>query len=178
MDAINEAIVDTSDSRWKEAFKDRDYNKLAEAYVYRGTFMLPEDFSSSQITLFHKNIGAEQSIFINKKKIAANLKESEISKGFTLDKSILKPGKNVISIMGTPIPKKNEWDVPNRDPGLIQMITPPGSWKRELFNGLSQVIIQTKKEAGEITLTATSPGLKAGIIRLKARPVNIRPCLE
>jgi beta-galactosidase len=178
MDAINEAMEDASDLSWKEAFKERDYNKLAKAYVYRGTFTLPEDFSSSEITLFHKNIGAEQSIFINGKKIVANLKESEISKGFMLDKSILRPGKNVISIVGTPIPKKHEWDVPNRDPGLIQIITPPGSWKRKLFNGLSQVIIQTTKEAGEITLTATSPGLKAAIIKLKGIPVKTRPSLE
>jgi beta-galactosidase len=166
MDAEKEAIADVDDSNWKEAFKTRDYKNLAKAYIHRGSFTLPENFSSSQITLFHKNICTEQSIYINGKKIVENLKESDISKGFTIDKSILRPGKNVIVILGTPLPKKNDWDNPNRDPGLIQILTQPEPWKRKLFNGMLQVIVQSTKEAGEISLTATSPGLKDGVIKL------------
>lgn len=41
--------------------------------------------------------------------------------------------------------------------------------KRSLFNGLAQVIIQTTEGAGEVTLTATTPGLKSATITI---PVN------
>jgi beta-galactosidase len=178
MDAEKEAIAKVDDSNWKEAFKTRDYKNLAKAYIYRGTFMLPENFSSSRVTLLHLNICAEQNIYINGKKIAENLKVSDSNDGFIIDKSILKPGKNVIVILGTPLPKKHDWDIPNRNPGLIQVFTQPEPCKRKLFNGMAQVIVQTTKEAGEITLTATSPALKEGIIKLKVNQVTPLPYVK
>lgn len=178
MDAIHELGPDVNDGAWKEAFKNRDYRNLAKAYVYRGNFTMPENFSSSHLTLFYKNIGLEQTIYINGREIASNLKQSETGRGFVIDKSILKPGKNLIAILATPIPKRFDWENVNTDPGLIQMITPSEPWKRKLFNGLAQVIIQTTKEVGEITVTADAAGLKTGMLRLRANKVSLRPAVE
>jgi beta-galactosidase len=178
MNAINELAENIGDASWKEAFKNRDYKNLAAAYVYRGSFMLPQKYAASTLTLFYKNIGREQTIYINGKEIAAKLKENETGKGFVLDKNVLKPGKNLIAILATPIPKKYEWDNVNTDPGLIQMVTPAEPWKRKLFNGLAQVIVQTSREAGEIIVTATSPGLKSTTTTLKANAVTARPSVE
>jgi beta-galactosidase len=172
------SIQNLNDSDWKEAFKDRDYNNLPEAFIYRGTFTLPQDFSNSKITLFHKNICAEQSIYINGYKITGNLKVSDVSEGFIIDKKILKPGENIILISGTPLRKKYPWDVPNTDPGLIQVITPSENWKRALFNGLAQLIVQATKETGEVRVTASSPGLKSFTITLKVIKGEIRPSVE
>jgi hypothetical protein len=36
--------------------------------------MLPQNFSVSDLTLFYKNVGSEQSIYINGKDIAHNVK--------------------------------------------------------------------------------------------------------
>lgn len=178
MNEAAETGVDADDALWKEAFRNRDYKNLAKAYLYRGSFTLPANFTASELTLFYKNIGREQSLFINGKKIGENLKESETAGGFTLDKNSLKPGRNVIAIVATPIPKKYEWDNVNTEPGLIQMITPSEQWKRRLFNGLAQVIVQTTGKEGEITLTATSPGLKTTVLKLRATPVVKRPSVE
>jgi beta-galactosidase len=71
--------------------------------------------------------------------------------------------------VATPIPKKYDWDYVNTDPGLIQLVTAAQPWKRKLFSGLAQVIVQTTKEAGEITITATSSNLKAAVIRLNSK---------
>lgn len=172
------ADIDIDNGMWKDAFKNRDYDKLPEAYVHRGTFSLPENFSVSQITLFHKNICEEQSIYINGHRIAQGLKVSDKNNGFRLDRSILRAGENSIVIAGTPLRKKHVWDVPNADPGLIQIITPSDSWKRQLFSGLAQVLVQATKEAGEIRLTASSPGLKPFTINLKIHKGELRPFVE
>jgi beta-galactosidase len=42
-------------------------------------------------------------------------------------------------------------------------------WKRSLFNGLAQVIVQSTGEPGEITLTATSKDLVPAVLKLQAQ---------
>jgi len=170
LDVINETGMTVDDTNWKEAFKDRDYKKLAKAYVYRGSFMLTGNFTASTITLFYKNIGREQSIYINGNEIARNQKENETRDGYLLDKKMLQPGKNVIAEVAKPIPKQYEWENVNTDPGLVQLVIPAGTWKVKIFNGLAQVIIQTTKEAGDIVWTATSPNLEPATLRLAQGP--------
>jgi beta-galactosidase len=46
---------------------------------------------------------------------------------------------------------------------------PAPQWKRSVFNGLAQVIVQSKREAGEIRLTATSPGLSPAVVNIASQ---------
>jgi beta-galactosidase len=154
------------------AFKNRNYGKLAAAYEYNGSFELPANISYSSITFFYKSIGKEQSIFVNGKEVAKDIKENEKGHDFVLDESILKPGKNTLTIIATPIPKKNDWDNVNTNPGIIQIITKNDKWKRKLFNGYAQVIIQSTGKGGEIILTAEGTGLKPGSLKVKAEEVH------
>ena len=55
----------------------------------------------------------------------------------------------------------------NTDPGIIQVITPAEQWKRKLFNGYAQIIIQKEENANEVSLTASAKGLKSGNLVLK-----------
>jgi beta-galactosidase len=73
---------------------------------------------------------------------------------------------------------QNQWEVLNTDPGSIQIINPAETWKRKLFSGLAQVIVQSSKQAGEITLTATSPGLKSASVILNSLPCILKPEAE
>jgi hypothetical protein len=43
---------------------------------------------------------------------------------------------------------------------------------------LAQVIVQTTKEEGEITLTATSPGIKPALLKIKSVKTADRPAVE
>lgn len=165
-------------SSWNDAFKNRNYKALASAYIHRGSFELPQDFSAAQITFFYKSIGKEQTIYINGKEIARDLKESAEGAEFKLDHSILKPGRNRIDIIATPIPKKYDWDNVNTNPGTIQVVTPAGTWKRGLFSGLAQVIVQSTKEAGDIKITASSQGLKTGELIIRSAPTVARPSID
>ena len=110
MEDTSEAEAEGENDNWNPAFISRDYKNLAKAYITRGSFTLPQELSGMQLTLLYQNIGIEQSIYINGKRIAHNASERETNKGFTLDTSILKPGKNIISILHTPIRKRNDWD--------------------------------------------------------------------
>jgi beta-galactosidase len=163
-----DALRRTETGKWTEAFKNRDYKKLAPAYAYRGSFELPQNFSTSQITFFYQSIGTTQSIYINGKEIGKDLPKSEQGNTFEIPHAIVQSGKNRIDIITTPIGKKNDWDFVNDNPGTIQIFTPAQAWKRKLFNGLAQIIIQTTKEAGEITLEATGNNLKPAILKFNS----------
>jgi beta-galactosidase len=114
------------------------------------------------VSFFYKKIGVEAVVFINGNKINPS---SEDSQKYVLDSSILKEGKNTIHIAATPLQKIKDWDVLNINPGIIQVITPAESWKRKLFNGYAQIIIQKEESANEVVLSAFAKGLKTGILK-------------
>jgi beta-galactosidase len=51
----------------------------------------------------------------------------------------------------------------------------PVQWSRSLFNGLAQIIVQSKREAGEIKLTASANGLGSATFILQTKPCPPRP---
>jgi len=68
--------------------------------------------------------------------------------------------------------------VGNGDPSSHEMdkyLT--GNYKRSLFNGKCQVIIQSTKEAGEFTLTAKSEKLKTASVTINTNKVQLRPAI-
>ena len=164
-----EAADNVDISNWQNAFKDsRDtiFGKKVKEIIYRTTFDLPQNFNETQINLFYNSIGQTQSIFINGNEIAKNFPENKKGDAFKLDKSILRAGSNTISIVAIPLIFKYKWGTVNTNPGTIQIITPAQSYKRTLFGGLAQVIVQTTGEAGEIVLTASANGLKKSEIKI------------
>ena len=61
--------------------------------------------------------------------------------------------------------------VGNGDPSSHEPdVFPPTAleWKRSLFNGLAQIIVQSTTEPGEIALTAKSQGVSDGLLKLKS----------
>lgn len=146
------------ETEWNTAFKDRDYKKQAPSYIYKGEFELKNNSASNSVSFFYKKIGVETVVFINGNKVNPS---SEDPQKYVLDSAILKQGKNTIHIATTPLQKIKDWDVMNTDPGIIQIITPAEPWKRKLFNGYAQIIIQKDENAKEVILSASAKGLKA-----------------
>lgn len=164
------AITQNQPASWQLAFAQRDYKNLAAAYRHRGSFELPADFAGSEVTFFFNSIGKKQRIYINGQELASDLKESPTGNVFHLTPAVLKAGRNTIEILATPLTKAHDWDVVNTNPGTIQVVTKAGAWQRKAFNGLAQVIIQTTRQPGEITLTASAKGVKMGVLKLRATP--------
>ncbi len=129
---------------------------------------MPENFKEAKINFFYNSIGKSQSIYINGKQIANALPENKKGDSFVLDKANLRTGKNSIVIVAEPLTYKYSWNPVNTNPGTIQLIEAAPTWKRTLFSGLAQVIVQSTGEVGEIVLTATANGLKKGEIKISA----------
>ncbi|RED26790.1 beta-galactosidase [Flavobacterium cutihirudinis] len=152
------------ENEWKIAFSDRDYKNQAPSYIYRGEFDLKNNTTANVVSFFYKKIGAAVAIFVNGKKIEASTEDSQ---KYVLNPVVLKEGKNTIHIIATPLQKVKDWDVMNTDPGIIQVSTPAEQWKRKLFNGYAQIIIQKEENANEVVLSASAKGLRAGSLNIK-----------
>ncbi len=123
-------------------------------------------------------MGEIQAVYVNGHLIANNIKRFDDVKEFKLDQAIIYKGKNIYAIVGIPQKPRYQWDDLNADPGIIKVSEPAGKWKRKLFNGLAQVIVQSSKQAGEITLTATSENLKSESVKIFSKAVVLRPAVK
>jgi beta-galactosidase len=172
-----EIAADYNDSKWSKAFKDeRDekFGQTVKALVYRGSFYLPDNESDAAVTFYYNSLGKMQSVYINGKELGHNFEQNRKGNEFKLDKTLIHPGKNTIAIVATPLTKKHSWDNINSDPGLVQLVYPAAQWKRKLFNGLAQVIVQSTGGSGQIVLTATASDVKKGEIKVGISPAKSR----
>lgn len=175
-----ETASNYDDAKWDDAFKDertQEFGETVKALVYRGSFTMPDLKGDETISFFYNSLGREQSIYINGKKIADNLKQNGKGNAFVLTTSDVHAGRNSIAIAATPLLKKQSWDNINMNPGLFQVVSPAAQWKRSLFNGLAQVIVQSTGGEGDILITATSNGLKQATLTITASPANTRPAV-
>ncbi len=69
--------------------------------------------------------------------------------------------------------------VGNGDPSCHEPDQYPtqSGWQRSVFNGLAQIIVQSTKISGAITLTATADGLQPTTVYIQAQACEPRPCV-
>ena len=171
----------TNESDWKLAFRN-NRNENWKIYkdsliALRGSFELTDLTDKTVINLFAKSIVEGQTISVNGHLLASNLRRND-NQSYKLDPATLKKGKNEYVVVGKRFKKRSEWDEPNTNPGVIQVVVPAEVWKRKAFNGLAQVIVKSTKRAGEITLVATSGGLTAGTLKITSTSATSRPTTE
>ncbi len=172
LENLNEINENVDDSNWIKAFsiKHKDWRTYVDTLlVVRGTFTLPEINERTRVTLFSKSILENQSIYVNGVNIASNIKRDDPNQSFVLDHKILKPGNNTIAYTGQRFRLRYQWDEPNTDPGVISVWNPAEQWRRKLFNGYAQVIIQSTNKAGKIILKASSDGLKSTSLIIESK---------
>jgi beta-galactosidase len=168
----NETAANYPDLDWQPAFKDErneEFGKNVRAVIYRGHFTMPDLTGNETITFYYNSVGKEQSIYINGKEITNNIQENKKGNAFVLPATNLTKGLNQIAIAATPLLKPKPWEDVNTNAGLIQILTPAPQYKRKLFSGLAQIIVQSTYKAGEIILKATSPGLQFSTITIQSK---------
>jgi len=65
--------------------------------------------------------------------------------------------------------------VGNGDPSSHE---PDKASQRKSFNGLAQVIVQSQRQPGDITLSAASPGLRTASVTIAAKAAALRPAVS
>jgi beta-galactosidase len=184
-----EVAFDFDDSGWQNAFGGgrggggggrRGGNAApAQTNVYRGSFELSEA-TGATVSLQLRSVGEQQWIYLNGKPIAQDMGRNNAGHQFDLDPASLRAGKNVIAIVATPVAAGRGGRglggqaQQTGNPAVVKILTAPGDWKRSLFNGLAQIIVQSTGQPGEITLTANSPGVAQGVLKLQAQPTVLR----
>jgi beta-galactosidase len=166
-----EVAAGYDDSGWRPAFESQSDNwedHIDPLIVVRGTFELPQIAPEATVTLFAKSVVEVQSVYVNGHLLAAGVERDAPDQAYVLDHAIIQAGPNDYAVVGERFRKKSQWDEPNTDPGLVQVLCPAPQWKRNAFNGLAQVIIQPAGQPGEIALTAASPGLDSAVIQIEA----------
>ena len=167
-----------NDSAWKPAFysqRSDDWRVYADSLlVIRGSFELQEFTRETEINLMTKSIVENQSVYVNGHLIASAIKRDAPNQLFRLDHAILVAGKNIYAVTGQRFRKKQQWDEPNTDPGLVQIRDAALPWKRHVFNGFAQVIVQSTGQPGEITLIGSASGLQQAALKIRTEPVARR----
>ena len=175
-----QVAFDFDDSNWTAFKQATEVNtpKTDNLIAVRGSFRLPAIRDDMKITLFTKSICDNQSIYVNGQLISANIKRNAPNQVFKLDNGILREDKNVYAVVGTPFVVTRRYEELNADPGVVRVFIPAKEWKRKVFNGLAQIIVQSQQQPGEMTLTATSPALKSSVVKIKTQPAALRPAVS
>jgi beta-galactosidase len=84
---------------------------------------------------------------------------------------MVRAGKNVIAIVATPVQSTSPANdaASNGASGKLLLVNSPRQWKRSLFNGLAQVIVESTSQPGTIVVTAKSKGLIDGVARIETQ---------
>lgn len=176
-----EVAAGFDDSGWKPALRTQrsdDWRVYADTLlVIRGTFDLPGLTTETEANLFTKSIVENQSVYVNGHLLASNIKRDAPNQSFRLDHKLLTPGRNEYAVVGQRFRKRHQWDEPNTDPGLVQTVSPSPRWKRSVFAGLAQVIVQSTKEPGDVIVKASAEGLLQSVLTLHTQPVTVRPAV-
>ncbi len=70
--------------------------------------------------------------------------------------------------------------VGNGDPSSHEpdrIVEPAGDWKRSVFNGWAQVIVQSTSKPGKISVTANGAGLQSCTIEVRSESATLRPAV-
>ena len=87
----------------------------------------------------------------------------------------LHEGDNVIVVFAFKESSKGDFNTAVSLDLTSEPVMPPSPWMRSVFNGLAQVIVQSSKEPGTLTLTATGEGLKPAAVSVQSQPCAPRP---
>jgi beta-galactosidase len=173
---LPETGVSVDDSGWEKTDVTAESGPLGvrEQGVFRTRFAAAaQDLAAPAVELCFGKIDGGGSVFVNGARIGAT-SDSRSASIYDV-KALLNPGDNTIAVAIA------NWGVAgglNKGVWLqIPEVPAPVEWRRSVFNGLAQIIVQASKEAGAIKLTARSAGLQPGTVLLQTKPASPRPAV-
>jgi beta-galactosidase len=145
-----------------------------EQGVFRTRFMVSaQDLAAPAMELYFGKIEGDGKVFVNGQ-LVGPAGDARAASSYEV-KTLLHPGENTIAVTVA-----NYGTAAGVNKGVWLRMpepTPPVEWRRSVFNGLAQIIVQSSKEAGAIKLTARSAGLQPATVLLQTKPVAPRPAV-
>jgi len=143
-----------------------------QSAVFRTRFTAKaEDLAARSVTIVFGMIDDEGWVYVNGR-LAGESHDWSSSPVFDIRK-FLHSGENVIAVA-----VKNNEAQGGLNKGVTVQIaekpTPP-DWKRSVFNGLAQIILQSTSERGELKLTAHADGVAPATLSVPTQPYPAKP---
>jgi beta-galactosidase len=165
---LAEIKTDFDDSSWQAADPQSNSGPLQEhdQAVFRTKIQVTEqDLAAENIELCFGMIDEDGWVYVNDRKVGES-HDWRASPAFDV-KSFLHPGENNIAVA---VANWNGAGGINKGVTLRLQDKPilPG-WKRSVFNGLAQIIVQSTKEPGEIKLIAGADGLTPATVSIQSQ---------
>jgi len=171
---LPEFRTDFDDTNWDTANVQSDSGPLGEQEqaVFRTKIRVSEeDLAAQAVELQFNRIDDEGFVYVNGRR-AGESHDWQSPAVFDV-KPFLHPGENAIAV------GVSNWSGPG---GINQGVTlqfaakpVAPEWKRSVFNGLAQVIVQSTREPGEIRLAASADGLSPATVTIPSQPCAPRP---
>ncbi len=174
---VPEAGATFDDSDWPQYDAQSAAGPLrnGEHGVFRARFQVSEqDLSLPAVELRFGSISGDGSFYVNGQKVGES-HDSQLASVLDV-KHFLHPGDNTIAVV-----VGNYGDSGGISQGVtLQFQDPPElpEWKRSVFNGLAQIIVQSSRQPGELRLTARSAGLQPATAAIRAQASVLPPAVD
>ncbi len=173
---VLEVAEQFDDSGWKKADVNSDNGQMQGEgkAAYRAKVRISEqDLSASSVELCFGSIDEDGFVYVNGQKVGESHDWQSVSM-FDV-KKVLRPGENTIAVAlgnwsGAGGISKGAWLQLQSEPAPVQ-------WQRSVFNGLAQIIVQSSREPGELSLTAKSVDLKPATLKISTERATSRPAV-
>jgi len=169
--------LDASALRWRDPF--RWYPPGSEpppplGFLARGTCKSYERAApETVVTLFTMPLDDGHSVYVNDVDVSENVRAAGRGAAVVLPGSLIRPGANEVKILvrgnGEAVLRRMN-GLGAQNIGSLQFRRPAGGWRRRVFNGYAQVLVQTTGAPGQVTLTAAGGGLRPARLDLQAEP--------
>jgi beta-galactosidase len=169
--AARAETVDTSGWRDPRVWLAPESQPAATSHVVlRGQFAGPTMAPNDRAALFIDQLGADQAVYVNGRAVSATRVEGGLM--VALEGAKLKQENSLAYVVTTPedgVQGMLDRSAGTSKWGVLRVISPAAPWRRHVFNGWAQVIIQSTGEVGEAVLAARSNGLSTSTIRFQLR---------
>jgi len=171
---LAEFRTDFDDSSWDKTDVQSDnvqWNAEEQA-VFRTKITVSEsDLAAPALELCFGRIHNEGFIYVNGRRVGES-NDPDVPASFDV-KSFLHSGENTIAVgvanWGGPGGITKGMSLRIADHPILP------EWKRSVFNGLAQILVQSTREPGEIQLTASADGLSPATVTIQSQPCAPRP---
>ena len=171
---LPEFAVAFDDSAWAPANVQSVTNQLGdnEHAVFRAHLKVTEqELAADAVELCFGAINGTGKIYVNGQK-AGETHDRGVASAVDV-KQLLHPGDNTVAVLVENY--SSSGGITNGVTLRMQDKPVLPEWKRSVFNGLAQIIVQSTREPGAIKLTAAAEGLSPATVSVQSQPCEPRP---